>query len=179
MLIVDHYFLLLDYDSSSPSSSFSVVTSTNTLSSSTSPLVIRNSSSFSSLSSSSSMFTSETLQFLLQNDKGRWDVVSNTAKAAMAVHWLNFTFPAKVKGSFASCRYCKKIYVYNSYRGTSHLRRHFCTINHHQRSATSPLKQSTAEQSLIVHKNLTTTTQATTIKDLIASQTCTATTAFL
>ena len=77
----------------------------------------------------------------------------------------------KING-FAGCRHCKKTHVYNPNSSTSHLRRHFYTINQNQRSATSSLKQLTTEQSLTVHKNLT-TAQPTTIKDLIASWICT------
>ena len=41
------------------------------------------------------MYTSEKLRFLLQNDKERWDIVSNTAKSATAAHWLILDFLLK------------------------------------------------------------------------------------
>ena len=127
IVIVDHYFLfkkiVLDLTGnylSSPSRSPSTVTSNNVLSASNSPLVIGNSPSLSSSSSSSSTYTIEKLRFLLRNDEERWNVVSNTAKSAKAVHWLNFGFPAKLNeqsgifekiNGFASCRHCEKTYV--------------------------------------------------------------------
>jgi hypothetical protein len=134
-----------------------------------------------SSSASSTAYTSDKIQFLIRNEKQRYDIISNNAQSAKASHWSKFGFPAKLNEKtgiferifgFASCHDCKKTFVYNSNSGTSHLIHHSCVSNLAQISTTSSMKQTTIEQSLTIHKSLT-ADQSTTVKDLISRWICT------
>ena len=164
------------------SSSISVFSKTNT---NALPLRISSSTNLNSLnfspSASSTVYTSDKTQFLLRNEKQRYDVISNNAQSAKASHWSKFGFPAKLNEKtgiferifgFTSCHDCRRTFVYNSNSDTSHLIHHLCGSNLAQISTTSSTKQPTVEHCLTIHKSLT-TDRSTTIKDLIARWICT------
>jgi hypothetical protein len=171
--------ILLNENIPSPVSPSLISPSGNVLSSASSISISSPSSS-----SEPSLYTSERLCHLLKFEKNQYDIINSKATTATGCHWSVFGFPAKFNKEtneferipgFASCRICKKTFVYGPNSGTSHMKRHSCVTYEAKASTSTPTRspkgQQTIDKMVVIRKTLT-TEQSNLIKDLTVRWVC-------